>query len=63
MLLLGVPALPLPTGGVTHVFEIIAVLLAVQLIVGRDDIWVPTKWCELELAGPRQQKFLAGLMK
>ncbi len=63
VLLLGVPALPLPTGGVTHVFEILAILLALQLIVGRDQIWVPRRWCELELAGPRQQKFLAGLMK
>ena len=36
VLLLGVPALPLPTGGATHVFEIIAVLLALQLIAGRD---------------------------
>ena len=33
VLLLGVPALPLPTGGATHVFEIIAVVLAAQLIV------------------------------
>jgi hypothetical protein len=63
VLLLGVPALPLPTGGVTHVFEILAVLLALQLIVGRKQIWVPRRWRELELAGPRQQKFLAGLMK
>jgi hypothetical protein len=61
--LLGVPALPLPTGGATHVFEIIAALLAVQLIVGRDQIWLPKKWCKLELAGPRQQKFITGLMK
>jgi hypothetical protein len=58
-----VPALPLPTGGATHVFEIIAALLALQLIVGRDQIWLPKKWCKLELAGPRQQKFIAGLMK
>ena len=28
VLLLGVPALPLPTGGATHVFEIVAALLA-----------------------------------
>jgi hypothetical protein len=61
--LLGVPALPLPTGGVTHVFEILAVLLAAQLVVGRDEIWVPKRWRELEIAGPRQQKFLEGLMK
>lgn len=61
--LLGVPALPLPTGGATHVFEIIAALLALQLVVGRDQIWLPQKWCKLELAGPKQQRFIAGLMK
>jgi hypothetical protein len=61
--LLGVPALPLPTGGATHVFEIIAALLALQLIVGRDQIWLPQKWCKLQLAGPKQQRFITGLLK
>jgi hypothetical protein len=63
VLLLGVPALPLPTGGATHVFEIIAVLLALQLIAGRDEIWLPKRWRKLELAGKNQRRFLAGLMK
>ena len=63
VLLLGVPALPLPTGGATHVFEIIAVLLAAQLIAGRTRIWLPQRWHALELAGPRQQRFIAGLMR
>jgi hypothetical protein len=63
VVLLGVPALPLPTGGATHVFEIIAVLLALQLIAGREHIWLPERWRRLELAGPRQQRFVAGLMK
>jgi hypothetical protein len=63
VLLLGVPALPLPTGGATHVFEIIAVLLALQLIAGREHIWLPERWRRLELAGPRQRRFIAGLMK
>ena len=63
VLLLGVPALPLPTGGATHVFEIIAVLLALQLIAGREHIWLPERWRRLELAGPRQRRFVAGLMK
>jgi hypothetical protein len=63
VLLLGVPALPLPTGGATHVFEIIAVLLALQLIVGRDEIWLPQRWRRLELAGGRRERFIAGLMK
>jgi hypothetical protein len=63
VVLLGVPALPLPTGGATHVFEIIAALLALQLIAGRDEIWVPQRWRKLELAGPKQQRFITGLMK
>jgi hypothetical protein len=63
VLLLGVPALPLPTGGATHVFEVIAVLLALQLIAGRDEIWLPERWRGLDLAGPRRQKFIAGLMR
>jgi hypothetical protein len=63
VLLLGVPALPLPTGGATHVFEVIAVLLALQLIAGRDEIWLPQRWRKLELAGRRQQKFIGGLMR
>src|SRR3954465_48829 len=63
VLLLGVPALPIPTGGATHVFEIIAVLLALQLIAGRDEIWLPERWRGLDLAGPRRQKFITGLMK
>jgi hypothetical protein len=63
VLLLGVPALPLPTGGATHVFEIIAVLLALELIAGRKEIWLPRRWRKLELAGDRQQRFVAALMK
>jgi hypothetical protein len=62
VLLLGVPALPLPTGGATHVFEIVASLLAVQLIVGRDEIWLPQRWRGLDLGGPRQQRFLRRLI-
>ena len=41
VLLLGVPALPLPTGGVTHVFELIAALIALELIAGRHEVWLP----------------------
>jgi hypothetical protein len=44
VVLMGVPALPAPTGGATHVFEVIAVLLALELIAGRDQIWLPRRW-------------------
>jgi hypothetical protein len=63
VLLLGVPALPVPTGGATHVFEIIAVLLALQLVVGRDEIWLPRRWRGLELGGQRQQRFILALIR
>jgi len=63
VLLLGVSALPLPTGGATHVFEIIAVVLALQLIAGRDEIWLPQRWRKLQLAGATQQRFIHRLMK
>ena len=61
--LLGVPALPLPTGGATHVFEIISALLALELIVGRRQVWLPARWQRIKLGGEKQQKFIAGLTR
>jgi hypothetical protein len=43
VMLMGVPALPLPTGGATHVFEVITVLLALELVVGREEVWLPRR--------------------
>lgn len=63
VVLLGVPALPLPTGGATHVFELIAMLLALQLIVGRDQIWLPERWRRMRLEGARQQRFVNALLR
>jgi hypothetical protein len=63
VLLLGVSALPLPTGGATHVFELIAMLLALQLIAGRDEIWLPERWRRTQLAGGRREAFIRKLMK
>jgi hypothetical protein len=63
VLLLGVPALPVPTGGATHVFEVIAVLVALQVIAGRHEVWLPERWRRLSLGGERQQRFLNSLMR
>lgn len=63
VLLLAVPALPLPTGGATHVFEIIAVLIALQLIAGRNEIWLPQRWCRVQLVGERRERFVRTLMR
>jgi hypothetical protein len=61
--LLGVPALPLPTAGATHVFEVIAVLLALQLMIGREQVWLPERWKRIELDGPKQRRLVNGLVK
>ena len=49
LLLMFVPALPLPTGGLTHVFEAITVVLAAQLLIGRRTIWLPDRLARREL--------------
>ena len=49
MVLMFLPALPLPTGGITHVFEAIVVLLGLQMVVGLKTIWLPARWKNREL--------------
>jgi hypothetical protein len=61
VVLMGVPALPLPTGGATHVFEVITVLLALQLVAGRDEIWLPDRWRRRTVS--TEGRFINGLLK
>ena len=58
VLLLALSALPLPTGGVTHVFELIAMLLALELIAGRKTVWLPERWSQRELGSERSAERL-----
>ncbi|MGQ0432325.1 MAG: exopolysaccharide biosynthesis protein [Microthrixaceae bacterium] len=51
LVLMFLPALPLPTGGITHVFEGIAVVVASQMVLGRRTLWLPARWRSREL-GP-----------
>jgi hypothetical protein len=55
-------ALPIPSGGATHVFEVVAVIFAAQMVIGREEIWLPKRWQEKEL-GPKMQKGLRGLVR
>jgi len=49
LLLMFVPALPAPTAGITHVFEVITILLGMQLVLGRRTLWLPKRWRGREL--------------
>ncbi len=52
LFLMFIPALPLPTGGVTHVFEVVTVILAAQMVIGVRTLWLPARWRDRSL-GPR----------
>lgn len=55
LLLMALPALPIPTGGITHITEIITMLLCLELISGRRTIWLPRRWRKTDVS-----KFLGG---
>jgi hypothetical protein len=63
VLLMALPALPLPTGGATHVLEVITALLALELVAGRREIWLPQRWKRFELATPARRKIITALLK
>jgi hypothetical protein len=51
LVLMAFPALPLPTGGISHVLEIAAMLLALELVAGRTELWLPARWRGKSLRG------------
>jgi hypothetical protein len=63
LFLMFVPALPLPTGGVTHVFEVITVLLAAELVIGARSIWLPARWRDRTLGPGTTGKAIPFMMK
>ena len=63
LVLMAIPALPIPTGGVTHVFEVIVMLLALELVIGRTTIWLPQKWFNRRLGKTIEQRSLPYLIK
>lgn len=56
-------ALPLPTGGITHLLELVAVLLALQMVAGRAEIWLPARWRERELGAALTGKALPFVLR
>lgn len=57
------PALPIPTGGVTHVFEIIVMLLCLELIAGLKTPWLPKKWKHKHLGKSLTGKVIPEMLK
>jgi len=49
LMLMFLPALPLPTGGISDLFAAITVVVAIQLVLGRDELWLPARWKRRQL--------------
>lgn len=58
LILMIFPAAPLPTGGVVHLFEAIVILLSLQLVIGRRELWLPKKLKQVELDPVTRKKVL-----
>ncbi len=50
IVLMAIPALPLPTGGVSHIVGAVAFLISLQLIAGVEVIWLPDSLKAKELS-------------
>lgn len=64
LILSAIPALPIPTGGITHVFEIIVMVLSIEIILGINKIWLPKKLLNKNLPkNLHNSKFLKNFIK
>src|SRR4249920_3676388 len=63
VLLMFVPALPLPTGGISHVFEVITVVLAAEMALGRRTVWLPERWQRRELGATTTEKAIPFMIR
>ena len=63
VILMAFPALPLPTGGVSHVLEILTMLLALELVAGRREVWVSKRMQRRELKGITGPRFSQKLLQ
>lgn len=57
------PAAPIPTGGLVHLFEIVVIVVSLQLVIGRRELWLPRKLMSVELDKVTREKVLPFLEK
>ena len=63
IMLMSLPALPIPTGGISHVMEVISILLSVQMFFGIDRLLFPKSWQHRRLPASFEKKGFGLLIK
>jgi len=63
LVFMALPALPIPTGGITHVLEVLTMLIALQQVAGRKKLWIPKFVSKKELPASFVHKLLPPFMR
>lgn len=63
LILMILPALPIPTGGITHLLEIVVAVLAIEMILGFRSIWLPEKWKQRRLGKTMEGKVVPLILR
>jgi hypothetical protein len=58
VLLMALPALPIPTGGISHIFEIVTMLISLEIIAGLDKLWLPKRLLGLSISAGIKKRAL-----
>ncbi len=63
LLLLFIPALPIPTGGISHITELIALLFSLEMLAGRRTLWIPKRLQSHTLGKVTEEKALPFIVR
>ena len=63
LVLMAFPALPIPTGGLTHVFEVIVMLMCLEMIAGLKAPWLPKRWKHMQLGKALTGKVIPTMLR
>jgi hypothetical protein len=63
LVLMFVPALPLPTGGISHVFEAVTVVVGVEMAAGLETVWLPARWARRPLGAVATERAIPFILR
>jgi hypothetical protein len=63
LFLMFIPALPLPTGGITHVFAVVTAIVALEMVLGIRSMWIPARLRNRDLGSSVTKKAIPFMVK
>lgn len=63
LILIAPSALPVPTGGITHLFQVLVLIIALQILMARKYLWIPKRMYGIRLDGKFKNLVMPKLIK